>query len=393
MLSLRSVFSLLSALMLSPSAGESQNLFESKLAQSIAFMDARPAMLDREGDSKSLSCFVTPFKAELGFDLRFHFFYEITIPLKELAGAGDELTILLRVVPVNNGGEQTDFVRQLAVPAIARGASGSVHLNGSVETGTGAYHVTLITNDSRGRTCLARWEATAVPSYRQRNLKLAISAGQIESSGDHLFRSEPPIQRLDPPEIRKIKIVINFAPQPYHRFALSAEDVAGLVSILRNIAREPLIARFSITAFNLNEQRVFYRGKDEDEIDFPALGEALASIKPGVIEYNKLIHSRSETAFLSNLMETEVINSDAEAVVLVSPRVTLHDKLPITETGATMKRQLFYMNYDLVPNDHPWRDAIGRIVKHFRGIEYIISSPDDIWSSWADAMGHIARRN
>ena len=48
---------------------------------------------------KDLACTVTPSKPVLGFDLRFHSGYDVTVPLKELAGSENSLNILFRVTP------------------------------------------------------------------------------------------------------------------------------------------------------------------------------------------------------------------------------------------------------------------------------------------------------
>src|SRR5580658_4590717 len=55
------------------------------------------AILDSGETKKDLPCTVTPVKPLLGFDLRFHSGYDIRIPLRELAGDGDILTIIFRV--------------------------------------------------------------------------------------------------------------------------------------------------------------------------------------------------------------------------------------------------------------------------------------------------------
>src|SRR5580704_1529142 len=55
------------------------------------------AILDSDEAKKDLPCTVTPVKPILGFDLRFHSGYDITIPLREISGNGDTLTIVFRV--------------------------------------------------------------------------------------------------------------------------------------------------------------------------------------------------------------------------------------------------------------------------------------------------------
>src|SRR5437899_12947656 len=52
------------------------------------------AVLEAQEVRKDVPCSVTPAKPVLGFDLRFHTGYEISIPLKELAGGENQLTVL-----------------------------------------------------------------------------------------------------------------------------------------------------------------------------------------------------------------------------------------------------------------------------------------------------------
>jgi hypothetical protein len=47
---------------------------------------------------------------------------------------------------------------------------------------------------------------------------------------------------------------------------------------------------------------------------------------------------------------------------------------------------VFYMNYNVEPQAVPWRDAIGRTVKFFRGSEFTISKPRDLWSAMTDMV-------
>src|SRR5262250_2041472 len=57
------------------------------------------AVLETGDVRKDLPCTVTPSKPVVGFDLKFHTGYEVTVPLKELAGSDNMLTILFRVTP------------------------------------------------------------------------------------------------------------------------------------------------------------------------------------------------------------------------------------------------------------------------------------------------------
>ena len=57
------------------------------------------AILEARDTRKDLPCTVTPVKAQLGFDLKFHSGYEVSVPLKELAGSENQLTMVFKVTP------------------------------------------------------------------------------------------------------------------------------------------------------------------------------------------------------------------------------------------------------------------------------------------------------
>ena len=52
---------------------------------------------------------------------------------------------------------------------------------------------------------------------------------------------------------------------------------------------------------------------------------------------------------------------------------------------------VFYMNYALNPQAVPWRDSISRAVKVFRGTEYTISKPRDLWFSISEMVSRIVK--
>ena len=170
-------------------------------------------------------------------------------------------------------------------------------------------------------------------------------------------------------------------------------DTSALVSILRNISREPRIYRFSIVAFNMNEQRVVYRQDDADQIDFPKLGKALASLRFGMVDYRKLADPHSGSGFLAKLVTEELGNNKADAVIFAGPKVGLTDSVPADELKelANVSYPVFYLNYNLWPVQNPWRDPIGNIVKRLRGYEYTITRPRDLWTSWSDVMSRIVK--
>ena len=49
------------------------------------------------------------------------------------------------------------------------------------------------------------------------------------------------------------------------------------------------------------------------------------------------------------------------------------------------------MNYNLNPQAIPWRDAIGKAIRTFRGTEFSISRPRDLWFAVAEVVSRVVK--
>jgi hypothetical protein len=356
------------------------------------------AVLEMEEVKKDLPCTVTPVKPLIGFDLRFHSGYDISVPLKELAGSGETLTVLFSVTPAASKDAARYFSQKFTVPELPDDAAGRTTLEGGFDIGEGSYHVSWLMRDRQERICSFNWDISATLNGREQEMKMNIAPSAVDASDDQFFSPEPPVARKPDGDPLKVKILINYAPQRSAAAAMAPVDASALVSILRTIAREPRIMKFSIVAFNLNEQRVVYRKDNLDEINFPDLGRQLSSLKLGMVDYKHLADPHSSTDFLAHLMQDELAGNPADAVIFAGPKAFLDEPVPpetLKDIG-NVNYPLFYMNYMLVPDgawseSTPWRDAIGTVVKRLRGFEYTITRPRDLWTSWTDIMSHIAK--
>ena len=52
---------------------------------------------------------------------------------------------------------------------------------------------------------------------------------------------------------------------------------------------------------------------------------------------------------------------------------------------------VFYMNYNLYPQQTPWRDAISHAVKFMKGMEFTISRPRDLWYAVSEMVTQIVK--
>jgi len=359
----------------------------------VKLLTSDAAVLELEEIKKDLPCTVTQIKPILGFDLRFHTGYDITVPLRELSGEGNQLTIVFKVTSDNAKDSPFYFSQKYNVPSIDSDAKGDAYLQGGFDVGEGDYHVSWMMRDRLERVCSSNWDASAALAAKESNIKLTLASNGIEASNREFFSEEPPVTRITGPDPLKVKVLVNFAPQQSAAASMAPIDTSALVSILRSISREPRICRFSVVAFNMNDQRVVYRQEDADQINFPELGKALNSIKLGMVDYKKLSDKHSDTDFLTKLIQDELGNANADAVIFAGPKVML-DEQPAPDSLKDISNvpvPVFYMNYVLTPQQNPWRDSIGTVVKRMRGYEYTISRPRDLWTAWTDIMSHIVK--
>src|SRR5437870_526754 len=122
-------------------------------AATVRILNTDAAVLESQEVRKDLPCTVTPMKSALGFDLRFHAGYEVNVPLKELAGAENMLTMIFRVIRDNHKDEPLYFTQRFSVPAIEENAKGEAYLQGTFEVGEGKYHVDWLMRDRTERVC------------------------------------------------------------------------------------------------------------------------------------------------------------------------------------------------------------------------------------------------
>src|SRR5947199_7651705 len=65
----------------------------------VRLFSSDAAILEAREIRKDVPCTVAPVKPVLGFDMKFHAGYDVTVPLKDLAGSENVLTMVFRVAP------------------------------------------------------------------------------------------------------------------------------------------------------------------------------------------------------------------------------------------------------------------------------------------------------
>lgn len=355
------------------------------------------AVFEAAEERQDLPCKVEPVKPVLGFDLKFHAGYEISVPLRELAGEENLLTILFRVTSDKKKDEPVYFTHKIRVPSIVEDAKGDAFLQGSFDLGEGKYQLAWLMRDRTERVCAHFWEAEAELPAKDRPLALNLAAGDAAPTEQEQFTAEQAVERDASEGAVSVKVMVNFAPQSATASSLQPADTSALVSILRTIQREPRLTRFSVVAFNLQEQKVLYRQDASDHIDFPAIGDALKSLQLGRVDIAKLQQKNSEAEFLGELIQNEFkVEAGAQpldAMIIAGPKAMLNGNVPqeALKTVGETEYPVFYMNYNLNPQVTPWRDSISHAVRFFKGQEFTISRPRDLWFAVTEMVARIVK--
>ncbi|MBV9037863.1 MAG: hypothetical protein JO182_25460, partial [Acidobacteriaceae bacterium] len=360
----------------------------------VMLLPSDMALLEVEEPRKDLPCTVTQRKAELGFDLRFHSGYQVSIPMHELSGDSELLTVVFRAYPQEDKSRASYFVQHFRVPVVEEDAKGEAILDGAIDVGPGKYHVDWLIRDRSERACSSSWDVEAALPPKDKPMPLFIDPNQIEESTVEPFINDSGARPAHSEGGLDLKLLVNFAPQNVQSASLQRTDTDALVSILKTIQRDPHVRRLSLVAFNMEESRVIYRQETAEQIDFPALGKAIQTMKLGTVDVAKLTQKHSETDFLQSLIEKEIgNNAHPDAVIFAGPKAMLNADVPQEELRriGDIECPVFYMNYNLNPQAVPWKDSISHAIKPFKGVEYTISRPRDLWLSTSEMFNRIMR--
>lgn len=376
-------------------AARTQTLIEVDAGRALSGSDM--AVLEAREPRDDLPCRLTPLKPSVGFDLKFHAGYEVALPMRELAGLENLLTVVFRVTPEGAPDRVRYFSQKIRVPSIEPDAKGDAYLQGAFDLGEGVYQVDWLMRDRAERVCASFWRAEAVLTAKEKELALALPPATAAPADEDEFADEPPGEKDYSNTPLSVKVLVNFAPQNNSAATLQRADTSALVSILRTIQRDPRIARYSVVAFNLQEQRILYRQEFSDRIDFQSIGEALKGLQLGRVDFARLQNKNSDAEFLGALIQNEFKVRDGEpapdGLIIAGPKAMLPSSVPaeaLRDVGET-EYPVFYLNYNLMPQLNPWRDSISQAVRYFKGLEFTITRPRELWSAVTEVVARIVK--
>jgi hypothetical protein len=94
------------------------------------------------------------------------------------------------------------------------------------------------------------------------------------------------------------------------------------------------------------------------------------------------------------LIKTEATGEKMpDALIFAGPKAMLDSNIPqgeLKEVGEPAF-PVFYLNYNLNPQQTPWRDTIGHAVRFFKGQEFTISKPRDLWFAVSEIVSRIVK--
>jgi hypothetical protein len=341
-----------------------------------------------------LPCKALPVKPQVGFDLRFHSGYTVTIPLRKLSGAGHRFRLLTRVTPVARPQAARYFADWFSVPPLQSGLHGEASVDGKFVLGPGRYTVDWIMREGAGRVCSDHWRLEAkAPDWLEQGVT-PVAPNLITEYPKDPFTRASPAKRVSQDRPLHVKLLVNFSPSDASGVTLKSWEIRAIVSIMRSVTREPQFGRFSLVAFSTSEERILFRQNDVLAIDFQTLGKVVNGLSFGTIDYERLTDPMSEARFLGGLLTEEARGREGpkDAIIIIGPKV-MTDKKNLRQTLRSTvgpSCPIFYLNYNSDPRRNPWRDALSAALKVYRGFEYAIAKPRDLASALGDMRSRLS---
>jgi hypothetical protein len=347
------------------------------------------AVLERQELRNDLPCDVSQVKPELDWDFNFHAGFHGSIPMRHLVGEGNDLTILFRVIPEDHTGDPLYMFQRIHVPPIEKAGKGEKTFVGMFTLGEGKYHVDWLMRDQRGRVCAAFWDLEARLNSKDTQVREWVPKALVQPVVP-LFTEEPAILGSKS-GLPHVSIIVNFAPPDHSAVKLEDRDVENLVTILRRIGSDPRI-QSSIIACSLETQKIFYR-EDANTIDMPALGQALKSLKFGLVDAKRLASGVGPGEFAGDLIGEHLKIEKPDALIVLGHKEA---------AGAKVSRQsldslenpgtpVFYFSYSSEQLPAVTQDPISSIIKKLRGLEYRLDRPRDLFNAWSEAILRIEK--
>jgi hypothetical protein len=350
------------------------------------------AVLERQESRSDLQCTVSRIKPELDWDFTFRTGYQVNVQMADLVGNGNQLTVLFRVVPQDHPNDPAYMVQRIRVPAIEEGSKGESTFYGKYKLGEGKYHIDWLMRDQQEHTCAMSWDVETKLNSKDSPLRQWTPQALVQPLRPP-FTEESPVIPAPESGLPRVNIIMNFDPPDSSGARLDEHDLESLVAILCRIVGDPRIETHSILAFSLQTQQVIYHQEDASSIHLAALGEAVKSLKFGVVDAKQLTSANGPAQFATDLFREHLRDEDPDALIVLGRKAGWEKGVSREALGSFDKpgAPAFYLSYNAEQQPILSRDPISSIIKRLRGFEYAIRRPKDLFNAWSDVIARIVR--
>jgi hypothetical protein len=338
--------------------------------------------LDSNRSPDLLHCSIQPRKPTLDFALRFDVGYIVSCSLSRFGGRASRIFVFARVTPA--GGKSLSFreAYRLAEATAATKSSNlkqNVQMSGGFAVGEGQYQVeVLVVDQETGRTSRKRWRVRVARRRSQGAGPVALPPGSVIPMGVRPW----PIKMDTSGKGLRVTILLDAAPLNPRNAALRAWDRAFLLGSLSSLLKQIPCASVRLRAFNLDQQREFFRQDQFDDAGFMELAESLRRLELGTVSYRVLQQRQGWLDLLLDYANRELIAADpSDAVIILGPRTRYLAEVPRSKLKEreTLNPHFFYFEYfPGYVRGSQLPDALSSLTKRLDGTVYEIFSPGDL---------------
>lgn len=333
----------------------------------------------------SLHCAIHTTNPDLDFSFRFYAGYVAECPLEEFGGKEVNVTGYLRIIPregvpvlLGEVYHMTAMTPEMLAKANPGRLRTILELAGGFSMGEGEYDAEVLLVDTSNRLCHKRWKVKAARNHEQRATVLGLpphTASELMLAGwDGKLAARGGL---------RVTILLNAAPINPLESKLRPWDRAFLLESLTSVLRQTPCASVRVAAFNLDQQKEFFRSDEFDASSFVDLSHALRKLALGTVSYQVLQDREGASRLVLEMANREVAARQPSDIVIFLGPTTHFAERPRKELLSRREQgrpKFFYFDYyPRFGRDFP--DAISHVTKSLHGTTYSIHSPGELGKS------------
>ena len=358
---------------------EAQTLLTPENAQVVS------QALDGGVKGDRLDCRIEPMPPFLDFTFRFESGYTVQCPVALFGGKENTIISFVRVTP--QGGNAVLFGEKYGIPAIPPELASRVNLrkvrsnfevSGVFLAGEGRYTVEVVIGDAQGRFVKKQWHANVRKNHNEQAVKVRLEPFSIEPMVLKAWDDRGKIKSSGP----RLTVLLDAAPINAGSSKLRAWDRALLLGSLSSVLGQLPFSSVRLIAFNLDQQREFFRKDHFDQKNWRELTSHLQQAELGTVSYQVLAKQEGWSDLLVKLVREELASPEAsDAVIFLGPTNRIRDKISpaLLPARTKSKPEFFYIEYYpywLQGSEFP--DTLAHVTRELDGNILKIHSPGEL---------------